>query len=504
MELGRRRVAGKRIGDHQVGIYKKLRTSHGQEVAAAKAGISVRSARRLDGKEALPSQRDARTWRTRADPFEAVWQSEIVPMLEASPALTATTLLEEVQRRHPGKYDDALLRTLQRRVRTWGASHGVEREVFFAQAHPPGRLGLSDFTHAAMLQVTVGGVALLHLLYQFALAYSGWRYVEVVLGGESFVALSSGLQNAVWMMGGVPDEHRTDSLAAAFNNKAEHELLTRRYEALCMHYGMRPSRNNLGVSHENGSIESRQNSLKLTLEQALLLRGHRDFADLDAYRRFVAEVFGRLNARVARKFNEERSLLRALPVRRSSDYEEVDARVTKYGTMTVKKVLYSAPSRLVGHRLKVRVYSEKLECWLGNVCVLELRRGQPDGANGRGKVVDYRHLLPALKRKPGALARSVLRDALFPRTEYRQMWEQLKERLPEAGACRLMVGLLDLAGNGGCEAELAQRLVPLLAAGALPDLEQLRQELAPRPGLYPSVTVRLPALASYDRLLEAA
>lgn len=497
-------MAGKRIGDHQVGIYKKLRTSHGQEVAAAKAGISVRSARRLDGTEALPSQRDARTWRTRADPFEAVWHSEIVPMLEASPALTATTLLEEVQRRHPGSYDDALLRTLQRRVRTWGASHGAEREVFFAQAHPPGRLGLSDFTHAAVLQVTVAGVGLLHLLYQFALAYSGWRYVEVVLGGESFMALSSGLQNAVWMMGGVPEEHRTDSLAAAFKNKTEHELLTRRYEALCTHYGMRPSRNNLGVSHENGSIESRQNSLKLTIEQALLLRGHRDFADLDAYRRFVAEVFGRLNARVARKFNEERSQLRALPARRSSDYEEVDARVTKYGTMTVKKVLYSAPSRLVGHRLKVRIYSEKLECWLGNVCVLELRRGQPDAANGRGKVVDYRHLLPALKRKPGALARSVLRDTLFPRTEYRQMWEQLKEQLPEAGACRLMVGLLDLAGNGGCEAELAQRLVPLLAAGALPDLEQLRHELAPRPGLYPSVTVRLPELASYDRLLEAA
>jgi transposase InsO family protein len=497
-------VAGKRIGDHQVGIYKKLRAKLGQEVAAAKAGISVRSARRLDGTEALPSQREVRAWRTRADPFEAVWHSEIVPLLAASPALTAKTLLEEMQGRHPGQYEDALLRTLQRRVRTWCASHGKEREVYFAQAHPPGRLGLSDFTHAAVLRVTIAGVALLHMLYQFALAYSGWRYVEVVLGGESFMALSSGLQNAVWMMGGVPEEHRTDSLAAAFDNQAEHELLTRRYEALCTHYGMRPSRNNLGVSHENGSIEARQGTLKRTMEQALLLRGHRDFADLDAYRRFVAEVFGRLNARVAGKFNEERASLRALPARRSSDYEEVDARVTKYGTMTVRKVLYTAPSRLVGHRLKVRIYSEKLECWLGNVCVLELRRGQPDPVSGRGKVVDYRHLLPALKRKPGALARSVLRDALFPRTEYRQMWAQLRDSLPEAGACRLMVGLLDLAGNGGCEGELAQRLALLLAAGELPDLELLRQEMAPRPALYPAVTVVLPTLASYDTLLAAA
>src|SRR5207244_11615211 len=133
-------------------------------------------------------------WRTRPDPFEAVWQSEIVPMLEAAPALTATTLLEEIQRRHPEQFDVALLRTLQRRVRSWNGSHGVEREVFFAQMHPPGRLGLSDFTHAAVLQVTIAGAALLHLLYQFALAFSGWRYVEVVLGGESFAALSSGLQ----------------------------------------------------------------------------------------------------------------------------------------------------------------------------------------------------------------------------------------------------------------------------------------------------------------------
>lgn len=497
-------MAGKRIGDHQVVAYKKLRKRFKQETAAAKAGVSIRSARRIEGAEGLPSQRQGRAWRTRADPFESVWQSEIVPLLEASPGLTAKTLLEEMQGRHPGLYDDSLLRTLQRRVRSWSASHGGDREVFFAQAHPPGRLGLSDFTHAAVLQVTIAGVALEHMFYQFALAYSGWRYVEVVLGGESFMALSSGLQNAIWMMGGVPEEHRTDSLAAAYRNKAEHDLLTRRYEALCTHYSIRPSRNNLGVSHENGSIEARQGTLKRTLEQALLLRGHRDFPDLDSYRRFVAEVFGRLNARVARKFNEERSLLKALPVRRSSDYEEVDARVTKFGTMTVKRVLYTTPSRLVGHRLKVRVYTDRLECWLGDVCVLELVRGQPDPVTGRGKVVDYRHLLPALKRKPGALARSVLRDALFPRTEYRHMWAQLKEQLPEAAACRLMVGLLDLAGNGGCEAELAQRLALLLATGEQPDLEQLRQDLAPRPTHFPDITVVLPTLDSYDLLLEAA
>lgn len=485
-------------------VYKKHRSQLSQETAAAKVGISVRSARRLDTSDTLPSQRPSRSWRTRVDPFEAVWQSELEPMLTASPGLTAITLLEELQRRYPGKYDEALLRTLQRRVRAWNASYGGEREVYFAQTHPPGRLGLSDFTHAAVLQITIAGAFFVHLLYQFALAFSGWRYVEVVLGGESFAALSSGLQNALWAMGGVPEEHRTDSLAAAFNNQSEHELLTRRYEELCKHYGVRPSRNNLGVSHENGSIEARQKTLKQTMEQALLLRGHRDFSDLDAYRRFVAEVFGRLNARIAKRFSEERAMLRALPVRRSSDYEEIDARVTKYGTMTVRRVLYTVPSRLVGHLLKVRLYSERLECWLGGVCVLQLQRGAANEGNKRGRVVDYRHLLPALKRKPGALARSSLRDDLFPRTEYRQMWAQLMDQLPEAQACRLMVGLLDLAGNEGCEALLAQRLALLLASGEVPDLNLLRKDMAPRPALCPTVNVTLPQLASYDQLLRAA
>ena len=172
--------------------------------------------------------------------------------------------------------------------------------------------------------------------------------------------------------------------------------------------------------------------------------------------------------------------------------------------MTIKRVLYTTPSRLVGHLLKVRVYSEHLECWLGDVCVLRLQRGQVEVGKQRGRMVDYRHLLPALKRKPGALARSALREDLFPRSEYRQMWVQLREQLPEAQACRLMVDLLDLAGNEGCEAALAQRLAVLLAANELPNLEQLRKDMSPIPAQHPEVIVLLPTLSDYDQLLEVA
>lgn len=173
-------------------------------------------------------------------------------MLEAAPGLMAVTVLEELQLRYPQRFDGAVLRTLQRRVRQWRAEHGGDREIFFAQEHPPGRLGLSDFTVCDELAITIVGVVLPHRLYQFAFAHSGWRHACIVLGGESFQALASGLQEALWMAGGVPEEHRTDSLSAAFNNLAEQEELTARYRELCA------SRNNPGVSHENGSIEARQ------------------------------------------------------------------------------------------------------------------------------------------------------------------------------------------------------------------------------------------------------
>lgn len=310
-------MPGKRITDHQVTKYKTLRVNYSQEAAAAKTGISVASARRIETRQSLPSQRPPRNWRTRQDPLADVWSSEVIPLLEAKPGLMAVTVLEELQRRHPEQFDESVLRTLQRRIRQWRAEHGEERELFFAQEHPPGRLGLSDFTVADELGVVVAGAAFAHRLYQFAFAHSGWRHVSVVIGGESFQALSSGLQAALWMAGGVPEEHRTDSLSAAFNNLAEQEELTRNYDGLCAHYGMRASRNNPGESHENGSIEARQGSLKLALDQALLLRGSRAFDALHGYEQFVAEVVRRLNARCARGWEAERACLKPLPARRT-------------------------------------------------------------------------------------------------------------------------------------------------------------------------------------------
>ncbi len=480
--------------------YQQHRLKLSQVAAAAKSGLSERSARRIEHSEALPSQRESRPWRTRADPLSVVWDSEVVSLLESDGALNAVTLLEEMQRRYPGDYDTSVLRTLQRRVRQWRAVHGPEREVYFAQEHPPGRLGLSDFTVCDELGVSIAGVAFAHRIYQFALAHSGWRHALVMDGGESFIALSTGLQSALWRLGGVPEEHRTDSLSAAFNNLAEEQELTRRYAALCQHYGMRASRCNPGQSQENGSIESRHDSLKTALDQALRLRGSRCFDERGHYEALVEQIVARMNARVALRLVVERATLRALPARRTAEYEELPARVSKYAIFTVRGAQYSAPSQLIGQRLTVRLYTDHIECWLGGTRVLDRARLNHRDGQRHPRDIDYRHLIAALRRKPGAFARWVLRDAVFPRAVYRQTWERLSARLSEREACKSIVALLVLAADGH-EAQLAIELEQLIALDQLPDLVALTALLAPRAGVLPIVTVQLPELADFDALL---
>ena len=472
-----------------------------QELAAAKAGMSERSARRVERDVVLPSQQPRRYWRSRPDPFAEVWETEVVPLLKNAPQLMAITILRKLQEDHVESFPDGVVRTLQRRIRQWRALEGPPKEVFFPQEHAPGDRGLSDFTDMGDLNVTITGALFAHRLYHFVFAFSRWEYAEVVDSGESFEALSKGLQNALWQAGGAPHEHRTDSLSAAFNNLGEHEELTRRYRDLCLHYGLRASRNNPGVSHENGAIESRQGSLKRALDQALLLRGTREFADLPAYEQFVAETVRRLNARCARAWELERASLKPLPARRTVDFEEIDARVSKFGVFSAKSALYSVPSRLAGHRLKVRLYSAHLEAWLGGVKVFECERLYGSVENRHPKRIDWRHMLPSLKRKPGAFARWVLRDAMFPRSEYAQAWELIRERLPERAACRLMVGLLDLADQANVVVELAGVLAALHERGELPEIDVLRERFAPRPALMPTVQVVLPAVAVYDVLI---
>ena len=283
-------MPGKPVTDQQARLYMHDRPRHPQRLAAARAGFSERTARRLEADPRLPSQRRPDVVAPSPIRSPRCGSRWCCRSWSATPSVQAVTLFRHLQTMDPEAFpDDRVRRTLERRVRDWRALHGPARDVIFRQVPEPGRMALSDFTDAGALGVTIAGEPLDHRLYHFALAYSGWEHAAVVLGGESFAALAEHLQNALWGLGGVPHEHRTDSLSAAYRNLTREaaEDATRRYEELCAHYGLIASRNNPGEAHENGAVESHHRHLKTALDQALILRGDRDFASLDDYRRFI-------------------------------------------------------------------------------------------------------------------------------------------------------------------------------------------------------------------------
>jgi len=494
-------MPGRHINDHQMRLYMKSRLTENKPTAAAQAAISLKTAYRIERDPRLPSQKSAPRGRRRPDPLLAIFDAEIVPMLQAAPGLRPIAIFEEMQRRHP-QLPEGVRRTMERRIRQWRALNGQDRDVIFRQVQEPGRMGLSDFTEMGDLDVRVGGEALDHRLYHFRLACSGFEHVHVILGGESYVALAEGLQNALWALGGAPREHRSDSLSAAFRNldRDAREDLTRRYDALCTHYRMEPTRNSRGVAHENGAIESPHGHLKHAIRDALLMRGTAEFENLGIYRSFLDEIIGRKNARNRQRIDAERAVLQALPDNRTADYEQALVYVSSSGGFVLRKVFYTVPSRLIRHRPRAHLFDDRVELFVGGTRVLTLERGRP-GRNGKhGHVVDYRHVIHALRRKPMALLNLVYRDQLWPREAYRHMFDHLCERLSERAACKLMVELLSLAHERACEAQLAAVLTEDLAADRLPDLKVLRERFAPDLASLPEVSVPLAPLHLYDAL----
>ncbi|MBB2158505.1 IS21 family transposase [Gluconacetobacter diazotrophicus] len=497
-------MPGRHINDHQVRLYMTTRHHLPVPAAAARAGISLATAYRIEHDPCLPSQKSTPRGRRRPDPLADIFDAEIVPMLQGAPDLRPVAVFAEMQRRHPD-LPDCVRRTMERRIRHWRALHGPERDVIFRQEHEAGRMGLSDFTVMDDLGIRVAGAVLPHRLYHFRMPFSGFEHAHVILGGESYVALAEGLQNALWALGGAPREHRSDSLSAAFRNLSAEarDDLTRRYDMLCAHYGMEPTRNNRGEAHENGAIESAHGHLKNTVRDALLLRGSREFASLGDYRRFVDEIIGRHNARQTKRIDIERATLQKLPARRTGEGEEHVVIVTSSSGFMLKRVFYSVPSRLIGHRLRVRLFDDRLDLFLGGTPLMTLPRGRPRSKDRHGHVVDYRHVIHALRRKPGALMGLVYRDQLFPREAYRHMFAFLCARQSERLACKTMVALLALAHERACEAELAILLDADRVAERLPDLDGLRARFAPDPATLPDVHIQAVPLTDYQALLDS-
>lgn len=493
-------MPGQHITNQQEKLYMQHRQQGAsQETAAAKAGISTRSGRRIE-KTGTPRHQSERDWRTREDPLAAVWNTELVILLEREPSLTGTTLLEYLEEHYPGHYDQKILRTLQRRIKQWKALNGPDQTVIFRQQAVVAQQGFSDFTHPDSA-ITIKGEPFKHLLYQFRLAYSGWRSATVILGGESYAALSCGLQRALQQAGGSPIEHRTDSLSAARKNKQN--TWTDAYGELCEHYQMQPTRNNLGVSHENGVVECANGSLKRRLSQQLKLREHHDFDSVDAYQSFIDKVVEKLNRRSHSRFIEEQQALQPLPDFLGADYQTLSLKVTRSSTIEVRRVVYTVPSRLIGERAQVRLYHDKLALYVGQQQALILPRIYPKPGESRGRRIDYKHVIRSLAAKPQAFRYSQLRDDLLPDDNYRQLWQYADQQLDAREACKWIVTVLRLAYEYDDEQALGQDLLASAQAGQFASITELQARyLVSNPSAF-NATSSQHELVSYDELLSS-
>jgi len=500
-------VSGKPITPQQVRIYMTARNEgKTQVISSAKAGISERSGRRIETFEVNIGDKPERHWRTHEDSFSDVWDSEIVPKLEDNFDLQPLTLFEFLNKKYPGKYPNSKLRTFQRRIKSWKALNGPGKEVMFLQKKIPGRLGLSDFTKFKQDRVTIKGKPLTHILYHFRLIYSGWCHVKVILGGESFTALSEGLQDALWRLGGVPIEHRTDSLSAGFKNLTHDakEDATGRYKELYSHYNLIPTRNNRGKGHENGGVESPHGHLKNRLHQALLLRKSMDFESVESYQIWINSIVRGINLRNRDKVNEERKYLKPLPLQRTVDYTEKVVSVSSSSTIKVQRVLYTVPSRLIGEKLRLHIYHDRMEAYLGTTHALTLPRLLPIKGKQRRRCVDYRHLINSLERKPQAFRYSQLRDDLLPNETYRRIWPIYDQELAPRTACKTIVGVLALANRTDCEEKIGNYIIGKMESGIIPSLLTLQRKFDHRHISIPDIDVIAVTGEDYNILLSTS
>ncbi len=487
------------VTDQQVRrLFKLIQSEKNFGIAAIKAGMDEKTARKYRKKGKLPSElKTDHGWRTRKDPFEDVWNN-IKGMLAINPGLEAKTLFEDLQRRQPGRFADGQLRTLQRRIKHWRATEGPSKEIFFAQIHKPGELCQSDYTHMTKLGITIDGVPFDHILYHFVLTYSNWE-TGTVCFSESFESLSQGLQNALWELGGVPKQHRTDCLTAAVNKVTHPEEFTRRYQDLVDHYGIMPCKTNPSSPNENGDVEQRNYRFKKAVDQALLLRGHRNFENREEYDLFLAKLFTQLNAGRQKRFTEELEILHRLPKRRIDSCKKLDLKVGPSSTIRVNHNVYSVNSRLIGEQIQARLYMEHLEIWYGQKKIDTLPRQR-----GEGKYkINYRHIIDSLVRKPGAFENYRYRDAMFPTSRFRIAYDNFKNRYTPKSAAARYLKILCLAAKGS-EVAVDNALMVLINENQEISKDAVKHLLESNTPVSGPDDIHIPAvdLTSYDKLLK--
>lgn len=473
--------------------------------AAMKAGMHRQTARKYVEAGELPSTMIApRDWRTRIDPFEEHWP-DIEARLRATPGLEAKTLFELLEEAHPGRYAPGQLRTLQRRVKRWRAASGPEREVVIAQQHRPGEAAQTDFTSTGELAVTIAGQLFTHLLCVLVLPYSNWQWATVC-ASESIAAIRRGVQRALFQLGRVPRYHQTDCSTAATHRIPDGQAhcfedgkrpFNEAYLVLMRHYGMTPRTTEVGAKEQNGDVEAGHGALKRRLEQALLVRGSRDFESAEAWQAFVDGVLRKINTARGKRVAEDLAAMRQLDVAKLPEYVEEEVRVSEWSTVRVRHNAYSVPSRLIGEWVRVHVYEDRIEVRFADEIQLACERLL--GRNGRR--IDYRHVIWSLVRKPGGFARYVYREEMFPSLAFREAYDAIQAARPGTKGDLEYLRILHLAAST-MESDVVTALALLKMGGKSITADAVRELVTtPAPVDVPALVSAPIDLAEYDALL---
>lgn len=486
------------VKDRQVRRLFKM-TVQGRSLtkAAARADMDEKTARKYLNLKKLPGElRKPHTWRTRKDPFEAIWE-EAEAFLKTDSSLQAKTMFEYFQRTYPGRFSDGQLRTLQRRFKSWKALNGPAKEIYFDQVYDPGEFSESDFTHMDDLGVTIVGQPFKHMVYHFVLNYSNWESVTLCFS-ESFEALSEGLQNALWELGGVPQKHRTDRLSAAVNNMSNLKEFTQYYQALLGHYKLQGCKTQASSPNENGDVEQSHYRFKQAVFQDLILRGSRDFNSEEDYRNYLRKIVVRRNAGRKRRFQDEQKQFKLLPFGRLDSMKQYRVKVSKRSTINVQNRIYSVDSRLRDEHVHVWLYANYLDIWYAQKKIDTLPR-----LHGKNKHrIQYRHIIDSLIRKPGAFEHYRYQKDMFPTHRFRVAYDILKGQ--GGKGTKEYLKILHLAAKEG-ENGVDKALASLLDHNASIEYEKVAEFVKTTVSVQPNdkiVHIAPVELAIYDTLLE--
>lgn len=475
-----------------------------QEQAAAKANLKSRqTVAKYEKLGKAPSEvKGVRTYRTRADVFEADWP-EIEEMLKNEPSLEAKALFEWLCESRPGKYSEGQLRTFQRRVERWRGLN--QRQVAsLDQIRKPGEVIQLDGTWMNRLEITIRGEPFAHLLIHCVLPYSNWEWGRVAQS-ESLSAVRLALQSSLLKLGYVPERVQTDNSAAATRRLGVAEEgeegkcrgYTVGYEQLLEHYGVKPQSTHVGNPNENGDVEASNGALKRAINQQLILRGSRDFEDIDEYEAFLFEVMERRNRNRQTELDQEIEVMKPVTATPLATSVIEKVRVNSSSLIRVARKGYSVPTSLIGKEVTVQIQEWAIDVYYAGQWVVRLPRLVGE-ANHH---VNYRHVIETLLRKPGGFRNYRYREDLFPRLIFRQAWEQLEQWHSPRRADILYLQILHMAART-IEDDVAIALELLVQSGKSWDKEDVERLLEPEPVVIPAIEAGNVELNQYDRLLE--